>query len=353
MHTPKKTLTLAEVLQQANIKLQQPLSSTVLTQPITGLAGLQQAKTYQLSFLANPKYLSQLAITQASAVLVMPAVAENCPKHCTAIVVANPYLAYGKISQVFKAKQIFTSLPDSINTPQIHPTAVVANSANIANGVVIGAYSVIGEQVNLGEGTVIAHHVTIADGVTLGKECHIYPQVVIGHGCVLGDKVTIHSHASIGSDGFGFAPLANPAVDGWQPIAQLGRVVIGNHVRIGSQTCVDRGALGDTLIEDNVIIDNLVQIAHNVKIGAGSAIAACVGISGSSSIGKRCILAGGVGLVGHIHLCDDVQITGMTMVTKSISQKGSYSSGTPMLPTPQWKRVAVAFKNLIPRKPKK
>ena len=151
---------------------------------------------------------------------------------------------------------------------------------------------------------------------------------------------------SIGSEGFGFAPTSDPSVKGWERTAQLGRVVIGDHVRIGSQTCIDRGAIDDTVIGNHVIIDNLVQVAHNVCIGDGTAIAAHTGIAGSTTIGKRCIIGGAVGITGHINITDDVILSGMSMVTKSINTAGSYSSGTAAMPTANWRRAAVRFRQL-------
>ena len=159
---------------------------------------------------------------------------------------------------------------------------------------------------------------------------------------MLGDRVTIHSGAVIGDDGFGFAPHQGR----WHKIAQIGRVVLHNDVDIGCNTTIDRGALDDTVIHEGAIIDNQVQIAHNVEIGAHTAIAACCGISGSSKIGAYCVLAGGVGLVGHIELCDKVHVTGMTMITKSITKAGSYSSGTAFDSTENWKKMAVRLKKI-------
>ncbi|WP_019518553.1 UDP-3-O-(3-hydroxymyristoyl)glucosamine N-acyltransferase [Faucicola boevrei] len=312
---------------------------------LTGIAPLKDAKANELAFLANPKYQEQLSNTQAGAVLVhdklLPTCQPNFPNQTLPIEVANPYLAFAKLSESFVYQ------PNALISGRMHPTASIDESASIGRDVKIGAYCVIGENVEIGDNCVLDSHVVVADFAKIGQCCQLKPHSFVAHHCQLGDFVVLHSHASIGNDGFGYAPKGDTAVVGWQKIHQLGRVVIGNHVRIGSQSCVDRGALGDTVIGNHVIIDNLVQIAHNVQIGDGTVISGCVGIAGSSKIGKRCVLAGGVGLVGHIEICDDVTITGMSMVTKSIQQKGSYSSGTPMLPTPMWKKMAIKIKQLV------
>lgn len=299
---------------------------------ISGLATLSNAGPTHLSFLANPKYAAQLEHTSAAAVIVSPNVLDQVP--CNAIVVDQPYLAFAR------ATKLFDNAPIADQT--IHPSAIISSSAKIAPGVTIGPNAVVDANVVIGQGSWIGSNVVISENAVIGANCHIMPNVSIYHHVKLGDRVRIQSGATIGSDGFGFAPTK----EGWLRINQLGSVSIGDDVDIGANTTIDRGALDDTVIENNVIIDNLVQIAHNVVIGEGSAIAGCTGIAGSSVIGKRCTLAGGVGVVGHISICDDVHVTGMTMVTRSITQPGSYSSGTPMSDTKTWKRNAVRFNQL-------
>ncbi len=304
---------------------------------VSGIGSLATASHTQLSFLANPSYLSSLKDSQAGVVLVTEQHAETVTAPSIALVVANPYLAYASSTQLF-APQATKSV--------IHPTAVIADTAIIGEGVSIGAFCVIGEQVHIGKGSCLEAHVTIEANAKLGDNCVIKSQVVIGHDCIIGNQVRIHAGVSIGSEGFGFAPTADPSVTGWERIAQLGRVIIGNQVRIGSHTCIDRGAIDDTIIGNHVIIDNLVQIAHNVHIGDGSAIAAHTGIAGSTRLGKRCIVGGAVGITGHIDITDDVTLSGMSMVTKSIKTSGSYSSGTAAMPTAKWRRAAVRFRQL-------
>lgn len=306
---------------------------------IENLAPLDKANGQHLSFLANPRYQEQLQNTQAGAVLLSLATRSFCPETTLPIVVKNPYLSFAKLTKFFAYQ------PNVLTN--IHPTAQIASTAKIGNHVAIGAYVVIGENVEIGDNCQIDSHVVIEDFAKIGTNCQLKSHSFVAHHCELGDFVVLHSHASIGNEGFGYAPIGKTDEHGWQKIHQLGRVIIGNHVRIGSQTCVDRGAMSDTVIGHHVIIDNQVQIAHNVQIGDGTVISGCVGIAGSSKIGKRCVLAGGVGIVGHIEICDDVTITGMTMVTKSIHKSGSYSSGTPMLPTNLWKKMAIKIKQLV------
>lgn len=317
---------------------------------VTRLASLAHADQDAISFLADRRHQAQLALTQAGMVLVTSQQVANCPSTCLPLVVDQPYRAYAVLSELFADQPLSNNACIDTNSsnpsPQIHPTAVVAASATFGTGVCIGAFCYVGESVHIGTGSVLASHCVIQANANLGQYCQLQAHVFIGHDCVLGDGVMVHSHASIGNEGFGFAPTSKPDIDGWHKIHQLGRVLIGNHVRIGSQTCIDRGALDDTVIEDNVIIDNLVQIAHNVHIGAGTAIAACVGIAGGTRIGRRCLLGGGAGINGHISLADDVVILGMSRVTKSITQAGEYGSGTPTLPAAQWRRAAVRFKQL-------
>ncbi|WP_298634217.1 UDP-3-O-(3-hydroxymyristoyl)glucosamine N-acyltransferase [uncultured Umboniibacter sp.] len=299
---------------------------------IQGLATLQSAGPCHLSFLANAKYTSQLASTSAGAVILNPASVESFVGN--ALVVDDAYVAFAKLTHIFEKK--------SSSSGGVHPSAVIAGSAKVSPSALIGPNVVVGENVVIGENTVLGANVVIGDESVLGDSCEIKPNVVLYHGVRLGHRVRIHSGSVIGSDGFGFAPMP----DGWFRICQLGGVIIGNNVDIGANTCIDRGALDDTEIADDVIIDNLVQIAHNVKIGRYTAIAGAAGVAGSTVVGERCTLAGGAGIVGHLQIADNVHITASTMVTKSITEAGSYSSGTPMMPTSEWRKNAVRFSQL-------
>ena len=313
------------------------LSAEQLCLKLEGIGNLTTANSQQLSFLANPHYLPSLATSQAGAVLTTSDHQSKVTQNTVALIVAAPYLAYASASQLFARTALFKG---------IHPSAVIAENAVIGNQVTVGPFCMIGEGVQIGDRSVLDAHVVIEANSSIGTDCALKSQVVIGHDCVLGNRVRLHAGVSIGSEGFGFAPTSNPSVTGWERIAQLGRVVIGDDVRIGSQTCIDRGAIDDTVIGNHVIIDNLVQVAHNVRIGDGTAIAAQTGIAGSTTIGKRCIIGGAVGITGHIEIADDVTLSGMTMVTKSITKAGSYSSGTAAMPTANWRRAAVRFRQL-------
>ena len=301
---------------------------------LIGLASLEQATEKHIAFVNGEKYIEQAQASKAGALIVTEAFKDALEEtHSNFIVVANPYLAFAILTHVFERKQVTRGIE---STAQIDPSAIISDSAYI------GHYAVIGQNCVVGDDTIIKSHVKIDDDVEVGKQCFIDSHVTITGESKLGDRVRIHANTVIGGEGFGFAPYQGK----WHRIVQLGSVRIGNDVRIGSNCSIDRGALDDTILEDGVIIDNLVQVAHNVKIGASTAIAAKCGIAGSTTIGKNCVLAGGVGIVGHINITDNVTITGMSMVTNSISKAGTYSSGTALLENGSWKKAAVRFKQL-------
>ena len=299
---------------------------------VNGLSTLALAGPQQLSFLANSKYLAQLQQTRAAAVILRPEQVQQCP--VASLVADNPYLIFARATALFVAEERPAA--------GVHPSAVVAPDARIDSSAAVGPYAVVEAGATLGAGVVVGARVYIGAGCQIGANTRLYPGAVLYHGVQLGEHCVIHSNAVLGADGFGFAPSAS----GWEKIHQLGGVRIGDRVEVGACTTIDRGALEDTVIEDGAIIDNLVQIAHNCHIGKNTAIAGCTGLAGSTIIGANCTLAGGVGVVGHVEICDNVHITGMTMVTKSITEPGSYSSGTPMSPTRDWKRSAVRFNQL-------
>lgn len=299
---------------------------------IFGLATLQEATPDRLSFLANAHYRKLLETTQAGAMLLSAKDAVDYSGAC--LIVPDPYLAYAKLSHFFD------------RTPKqpvgIHPTAVIAESALVDSTACIGPGVVIDEDAVIAAGVSIGAHCVIGARSRIGEGGRLAARVTLYHDVSIGQRVVIQSGAVIGGEGFGFANHQGQ----WHKIAQIGGVTIGDDVEIGANTCIDRGALSDTLIGNGVKLDNQIQIAHNVQIGDNTAIAACVGISGSAKIGRNCMLAGGVGLVGHIDICDGVFITGMTMVTHSITEPGAYSSGTAMQPAADWKKSAVRFRQL-------
>lgn len=298
---------------------------------ITGLASLANASSGDLSFVSSERHLDAAAGCKAVAFICSPEVASQLNKPC--IVHGDPYLGYAKASALF----VEGGLAEGI-----HSTAEIADSAVLGDGVSVAAHAVIGADVEVGDGCIVGANSVIGKGCRLGSGTHIHANVTLYHGIRIGRNCLIHSGAVIGADGFGFAPDG----EAWVKIHQLGTVCIGDDVEIGANSCIDRGALDDTVIEDGVRIDDLVMIAHNVRIGAYSALAGQVGIAGSTEIGRHCTLAGNVGLVGHIRLTDNVHVTGKTMITSSIDKPGSYSSGTPYGETRMWRRNAARFNNL-------
>jgi UDP-3-O-[3-hydroxymyristoyl] glucosamine N-acyltransferase len=299
---------------------------------VSGIATLAEAGPEDVAFLANNKYLPQLASTRAAAVILPPELVARCPVSC--LVTETPYVAFARISRLFDKS------PQS--RPGVHPTAVVSSEAQVHPTASIGAHVVVEAGALLGPEVVLGAGVYVGHDSRLGVGSRVLPHAVICHDVQLGEYCVIHAQAVLGADGFGFA--SGP--DGWEKVSQLGGVRLGDRVEIGAGTTVDRGTLGHTVIEDGVIIDNQVQVGHNCRIGKNTAIAGCTGLAGSTIIGSNCTLAGGVGIVGHVEICDNVHVTGMTMVTKSITRPGSFSSGTPMTNTRDWKRNAVRFSQL-------
>jgi UDP-3-O-[3-hydroxymyristoyl] glucosamine N-acyltransferase len=300
--------------------------------PISGLASLAAAGPLDLTFLADKKYLPELAGARAGVVILAPELRDACP--CDVLLSDHPYVSFAHATQLFDNRPPVAA--------GIHPAAVVSTGAHLSPGVSIGPHAcvedgvVLGEDVSIGAGAYVGHNSII------GARSRIYPHVVIYHDVQLGSDCIVHSQAVLGADGFGFAPGS----DGWVKICQLGGVRIGDRAEIGAGTTVDRGALEHTEIADGVIIDNQVQVAHNCRIGKNTAIAGCTGIAGSTTIGDNCTLAGAVGVSGHLAICDNVHLTGQARVTRSITRPGSYSSGTPLEPTREWGRNAVRFTQL-------
>lgn len=299
---------------------------------IEGLATLDNAESGQLSFFANPRYLDSLRKTQAGAVLVSQEHADNAP--CSKLVMNNPYLGYATVSRYFERLEALK--PGAASGVLVDPSATVSDSAQLCANVVVGAESVIGENVYLGPNTVVGARCHIEDGVRINANVTLYDDIEVGAHSL------IHSGAVIGADGFGFAPDNGK----WVKISQLGGVRIGSHVEVGAGTTIDCGALADTVIGAGVKLDNQIQIAHNVTIGEDSAIAGCTAVAGSTKIGARCTVAGGVGITGHLDIADGTHITAMSLVSKSVSKAGAYSSGTGLMPHKQWKRSVVRFRQL-------
>jgi UDP-3-O-[3-hydroxymyristoyl] glucosamine N-acyltransferase len=299
---------------------------------VSSLATLATAKNDQIAFLANSKYQSQLANTAAAAVIVSPDLAELCPTN--ALIMANPYMGYAMVAQLL----------DSTPSPatDIHPSAVIDATATIGKHVAIGANAVIESGVVIADNAVIGAGCFIGKDSVIGEGTKLWANVSVYHKCEIGKNCLVQANTVIGSDGFGYAPHGGQ----WHKIPQLGRVIIGDRVEVGASTTIDRGALEDTIIESGCILDNQIQIAHNVVIGENTAMAACSVIAGSSKIGKHCTIAGLVGVNGHIEVADNVTLTGMTMVTKSLESAGVYSSGIPAQPNKDWNRMNARLRKL-------
>ncbi len=299
---------------------------------ITGVATLQSATAGDITFLANPKYRKYLSATQASAVILSQKDLAECP--VDAVVAADPYLAYARISSYM------FPLPEL--QPGRHESAVVAASAEVDPTAWIGAGVVVEEGAQIGAGVFVGPGSVIGSNVYLGSDSRLVANVTLCAGVRLGERVLLHPGVVIGSDGFG---LANS--DGtWVKVPQLGSVVIGDDVEIGANTTIDRGALHDTVLERGVKLDNQIQIAHNVWIGEDTAIAGCVGIAGSTRIGRRCTIGGGVGIIGHLDIPDDTHFTAQTLVTRSPKEAGHYSGNLPAVVNREWQRSVAHIRHL-------
>lgn len=320
-------LTLGQLAEQLDVELRGDSEIR-----ISSVAPLQDGQPGALSFLANSSYRRYLKTTRAAAVVLCEQDAANAS--VPVLVSENPYACYAHAVRL-----LYPQAPVSAGIhlqAVVDPAAIVDASARIDAGSVIAAGARIGKAVHIGPGCIISENVSI------GADSRLVARVTVLAESRIGQRVILHPGAVIGSEGFGMAQ-----VDGcWEKVPQLGSVQIGDDVDIGANTTVDRGALQDTVIEQGVKIDNQVQVGHNVFIGAHTAIAGCVGISGSARIGRHCTLAGGVGLVGHLEITDNVHITAMAMVTHSIREPGTYSAGTPLTKNTLWRRNAVRIKQL-------
>ena len=299
---------------------------------ITAVATLQNAGSGDLSFLANPGYKKYLHKTRASAVILSPENAVDCPT--AAIVSSNPYVCYARAAALI--------VPPPAPKQGIHPSAIIEEGSTVDATAWVGPNCIIEHGAVINAGVQLDGGCFIGAGSVIGANSHLNANVVICHDVTIGRRVNIYPGAVIGSDGFG---IANDAGQ-WINVPQLGSVVIGDDVEIGSNTTIDRGALEDTVLEEGVRLDNQIQVAHNVRIGAHTAIAGCAGISGSATIGKNCMIGGGVGIVGHLEIADHVVVTGMTMVTKSITEPGVYSSGVPAQENASWNRTSARLRQL-------
>ena len=286
---------------------------------INGLSSLHLAAQGDLAFLSHDRYLFQLADCQASCVVVSPAHAEKAKLRGACLVVDNPYLYWAKVTQLWRLHAI-----ESSEEPLVHPSAVISDSAHIHPSARIGPLCVVEDHAFIGAGTWLKSRVTVSTG------------------CVIGENCILHSGVVVGADGFGFAQDQGT----WEKVEQFGAVRIGNGVEIGANTCIDRGALEDTVLEDGVKLDNLIQIGHNVLIGKHTAMAGCVGVAGSARIGAYCTVGGGAVILGHLQLADHVHISAASVVTRSLLKPGNYSGVFPIDENAVWQKNAASLRHL-------
>jgi UDP-3-O-[3-hydroxymyristoyl] glucosamine N-acyltransferase len=311
---------------------------------IAGIGALSGAGPSEISFLTSKRYHAQLLATRAAAVIVPPQAVELLrpyePLPFVLVVSDQPYLLYARLSQWFDAAR------RPAEPAGVHPSAVVAADARLEDGVRVGPQCVVESGARIGRGTVLGPSCVVGRDSELGPDCLLHARVTLYHGVRVGARAIIHSGAVLGADGFGFAPDPSLGKGAWCKIAQLGGVRVGDDVEIGANTTIDRGALDDTTLGDGVKLDNLIMVAHNVRIGAHTAIAACVGIAGSTVIGERCTVGGAAMLSGHLTLADDVHISGGTAVTSNITQPGQYTGVYPYAEHAQWQRNAAVVTQL-------
>lgn len=300
---------------------------------IDGVGTLMTGGPSQVTFLANPAYRRELPTTQAGAVVLRQENVEDCPTNC--LVAADPYVAYARLATLFD--------PRPQGTPGVHPSAVVAASAQLGDNISIGPNAVIAEGCRLGDGCTIGPGSVLEADCRLGDACHLYANVFLGYGVKLGKRVIVHPGAVIGADGFGIAF----AGDHWEKVPQLGSVDIGDDCEIGANSCVDRGAVDDTVLEQDVRIDNLCQIGHNVYVGAHSAFAARSGSAGSTKIGRYCMFAGEAATAGHLEIADRTTIGAGSKVFRSITEPGTtWSAQLRAQPIREWQRTLIRLKKL-------
>jgi UDP-3-O-[3-hydroxymyristoyl] glucosamine N-acyltransferase len=303
---------------------------------IVRIGPLDTATPNTISFLSNPKFQSQLAPSKAGCVIVAPPMREAAVARGAALVVPEPYVAFARLTQWWAVQ----SRPAVM--PGVHPSAVVESGAKVAPSASVGPFVMVEAGAVIEDGVVLGAHSFVGRGSVIGSGSLFAPRVTVLHGCRIGQRAIVHSGVVIGADGFGFAASAEGAVK----IEQLGGVCIGSDVEIGANTCIDRGALDDTLIGDGVKLDNLIQIGHNCRIGNHTAVQGCAGIAGSTVIGSRCIIGGAAMLFGHLTIADGVVITPGSAVTRSIRQPGTYSGTFPIDDNATWEKNAATLRHL-------
>lgn len=319
--------TLANIAQALNLAFRG--DGDVVIESVGTLSG---ATASQISFLSNSKYSQQLLETKAGAVILQHKDAADFQGNV--LLTDDSYVTFAKVAQLLNSKEILS--------PVIHHQSAIDAHAELAPGVSVGAFTVIAADCQIAQGCQIANNVTLGEGVVLGEGCVIKSGVTIEAGCQLGARCIVHPGAVIGADGFGLARDKS----GWVKIPQTGVVIMGDDCEIGANTTVDCGAIENTILGNDVKLDNQIQIGHNVQIGDHTVIAGCTAVAGSTHIGKNCMIGGGVGVVGHIKICDEVVIQAMSLVTHSIKNKGNYSAASPLQSTKDWRKNAVRFRQL-------
>ena len=299
---------------------------------IAQVATLRAARAGELAFLAQPRYRGELAATAASAVIVGEADrgATSIPR----IVARDPYACFALASALLN--------PVPAVAAGIHPSATVAEGARVSPTAHLAAGCVVEAGAEIGDGAALGPGCVVGEQARIGAHCRLHARVTVYPHCVLGARAIVHSGAIVGADGFGFAPAGGR----WLKIPQIGRVVVGEDVEIGANTTIDRGTIEDTVIEDGVKLDNLVQIAHNVRVGAHTVMAGTSAIAGSTKIGKRCMIAGGAAVINSIVVCDDVTLTVRAVVTKNIDKPGVYSGLFPAEEAAKWRRDVARFRRM-------
>jgi UDP-3-O-[3-hydroxymyristoyl] glucosamine N-acyltransferase len=306
------------------------------TAEMGGIKSLQDADASDISFISHERYRSQLETTRAGCLIVAPTLANQAAARGVCIVTSDPYLYYAKLTQWWRQQQ-----GGHLKVGR-HPTAYVAPHAQVAEDAWIGAFAVIEEGARVGPRSQVGAHCYVGAHAQIGVDVILHPRVTVQDGCVVGNRCVLHSGCVIGADGFGFAPQSGE----WVKIEQLGGVQIGDDCEIGANTCIDRGALGDTVLGHGVKLDNLIQIGHNVKIGNHTAMAGCVGVAGSAQIGAHCTVGGGAVVLGHLSLTDHVHISAASVVMRSLRQPGHYSGVFPLDENAQWEKNAATLKQL-------
>jgi UDP-3-O-[3-hydroxymyristoyl] glucosamine N-acyltransferase len=321
------TLTLGELAVRFGCELRGDPAALV-----DSVAALSNAGARSITFLANPKLAAQLKDTRAGAVITDAGSAAGCP--VPVLIAGNPHATFARVAALL--------YPEPPVNPGVHPTAVLAPDARIDPAAEVAAHAVIGARARIGARSYVGPGSIVQHDAVVGDDTRLVARAFIGHGVLIGARCIIQPGAVIGGDGFGFARENGT----WVKVPQIGSVTIGDDAEVGANTCIDRGAIEDTVIEEGVKLDNLIMIGHNCRIGAHSALAGHVGIAGSTTLGKRCIIGGQVGITGHVTLSDDVAVLGSSFISHSIGKPGVYSSALPSEEAGPWRRIVARIKRL-------